>query len=323
MAHSACPGYRAMSKNRGSPVTKSVLCLLNTAGLGCIQKHNDQAQVIRAHCAEVLSRMRERERELNEASRTLFEKALLGHARQHGWDDDALLDELFLFFLAGHETTATALSWMLFEIVANDLQAKCADAAKNYYNKMNQRYLKAVLHESLRMNTVVSRPLLRKSDTEVPDSDAEITVGKSTTPITYEMPLENGKTVEVEFPGGTNFLVNLHALHHCDAWLDSTRFDPARFLDQPLNMLEELKFAPFSFGPRDCIGKPMAMREMTVVLRDVLAKFEFCIADDNLAHLVADENLEEARNSLRSSDLTMRPQNLRMFVKVVDEVSWV
>ena len=118
----------------------------------------------------------------------------------------------------------------------------------------------------------------------------------------------NGATKQAVSPSGTHFLAGFNALLH------GKEFSTPIASSLQISMQKNNAFAEKKQKvPRSFIGKEMASREMLTVLRDVLAKFEFSLADETVADLVTEKKLEEVRNLLRSSDLTMRPtRQLRM-----------
>jgi cytochrome P450 len=156
--------------------------------------------------------------------------------------NEELRDELMTLLGAGHETSATGLSWALERLVRNPaaLDRLVADPD-------DDAYLDAVIKETLRVRPVitdVARKLTRDTD-----------VG--------------GYTV----PAGTIVLAVIAlAQRSADLWPDPKAFRPERFLEgQP----EPYSWIPFGGGVRRCIGAAFAQYEMKVVLRTIMRRARF------------------------------------------------
>ncbi len=157
--------------------------------------------------------------------------------------DDELRDQLVTLLLAGHETTATALSWALYELGRDaDQLAKARDAV----DREDDDYLEAVMKESMRLHPVipmVARQLM-----------APATIGG--------IDLPEGTTV------GPSILIN-HARE--DNYEDPDEFRPERFLDGPV---APNTWIPFGGGVRRCIGAGFSLMEGVAVLREVLSSYD-------------------------------------------------
>ncbi|MGD9961559.1 cytochrome P450 [Nocardioides sp.] len=172
-------------------------------------------------------------------SRLLLVGADGGEGEGDRLSDAELRDQLVTLLLAGHETTATALSWALYELGRDPvLRQRARDGG--------DAYLEAVMKESLRLHPVIAmvvRTLMQPA-----------TVGG------YALPA--GATV------GPSILLN-HAdpTHHPDP----EAFRPERFLgaSPPTNT-----WIPFGGGVRRCIGAGFSLMEGVAVLREVLAAYD-------------------------------------------------
>lgn len=154
--------------------------------------------------------------------------------------DAELRDELMTLLVAGHETTATALSWALERLIRNPrvLERLLAEEAAG-----NDEYLNAVIKETLRLRPVVPAVVRRLQE-----------------------PMEFGGW---ELPAGVNIAPSIYLLHRrADIFADPLEFRPERFLDNPPGTYE---WIPFGGGVRRCLGASFALYEMQVVLRAVLA----------------------------------------------------
>jgi cytochrome P450 len=165
-------------------------------------------------------------------------------------DDTELRDQLVTLLLAGHETTATALSWALYEVGRDpELLRRCQRAA----DEGDDDFLDAVLKESMRLHPVIPmvvRTLMQPATIAGIDLPAGATVGPSIV-IAHQKP-DN----------------------HPDPWT----FRPERFLGQnpPTNT-----WIPFGGGVRRCIGAGFSLMEGVAVLREVFASYDVTAVGDD------------------------------------------
>jgi cytochrome P450 family 135 len=156
--------------------------------------------------------------------------------------DTELRDQLVTLLLAGHETTASALAWALYEAGRDpELLARCRTAATGG----DDEYLEAVFKESMRLHPII--PMVVRTLME------PATIGG------WDLP--RGATV-----GPSIILAHQRDENHPDPWV----FKPERFLGQnpPPNT-----WIPFGGGVRRCIGAGFAQMEGVAVLREVFASY--------------------------------------------------
>ncbi|MGH3887496.1 MAG: cytochrome P450 [Pseudonocardiaceae bacterium] len=157
--------------------------------------------------------------------------------------DDELVDQLTTLLLAGHDTTATALSWAFERLVRHPaLLARTAQAAADG----DDAWLDAVCKESLRVRPVVFE------------------FGrKLTAPV---------QLAGYRIPAGTILAPSINLVHHSSRhYPDPDVFRPQRFLDQ---RADPAVWLPFGGGVRRCLGATFAQVEMRTVLREVLRRVE-------------------------------------------------
>jgi len=196
--------------------------------------------------------------------------SLLVAARdEHGnpMTDDELLDEMMTLLLAGHETTATALSWTIYRILSTPgvlgrIQAEFAEAggggpvAPEHIGRLE--YLDATIKETMRLNPII------------PD------VGRY-----LKTPMRIGGW---ELPEGVAVAPAIYLTHRrADVWDDPLRFDPERFVGKRPSPYE---FYPFGGGVRRCLGMAFALYEMKIVLAEVLSRVELSIVPGYRVRLV-------------------------------------
>jgi cytochrome P450 len=155
--------------------------------------------------------------------------------------DTELRDQLVTLLLAGHETTATALAWALYELGRDERLMRRTQAAVDAADADGDAWLDAVLKESLRLHPVI--PMVVRTLVK-PQTIAGVHVPR-------------GATV------GPSILI---AHQREDNYEDPERFDPERFIghNPPTNT-----WIPFGGGVRRCIGAGFAQMEGVAVLREV------------------------------------------------------
>jgi cytochrome P450 len=158
-------------------------------------------------------------------------------------DDETLRDQLMTLLLAGHETTATALSWTFERLMRHPeslarLEASLASG--------DDEYVDAVIKEALRVRPVVFAVARKLSS-----------------------PVEVGGYM---LPTGTTVMPTIGLVQNLEEnFDDAAAFRPERFLD---GRTESYTWIPFGGGTRRCIGAPFSMFEMRIVLGSVLGEFE-------------------------------------------------
>jgi enediyne biosynthesis protein E7 len=173
-----------------------------------------------------------------------------------------LQDELLTLLLAGHETTASTLSWLWYLIdrhpdVADHMRAEAVevlgDRVPTPADLHGLRYTTLAIQETMRLYPPVwglTRRALRRD-----------VVGG------YQV------------PAGADVMISPYTLHrHPGFWPDPERFDPERF--DPAKPASEHRYAyiPFGAGPRVCVGSHLGMLEATIVAAMVARRFRLGLA---------------------------------------------
>ncbi len=166
--------------------------------------------------------------------------------------DDELYDQLLTLLGAGHETTATSLSWVLAEITRtpgvmerawDELAALGPNPAPDEIARLP--WLDAICREALRLRPVI--PIVaRQMRADAVVQGWEIKEGEVVVPCIY--------------------LTH----HRPDLYPEPDRFMPERFLERKVSPYEWL---PFGGGTRRCLGMAFALYEMKVVLGTLLQRF--------------------------------------------------
>ncbi len=177
------------------------------------------------------------------AERTDVLSQLLRVEGDEGLSDTELRDQLVTLLLAGHETTATALSWALYELGRDPVQlARAREAA----SEGDGDHLEAVLKESMRLHPVI--------------------------PMVVRHLMQPATIGGVDLPQGANIGPSILITHaREDNHRDPEAFRPERFLE---GEVATNTWIPFGGGVRRCIGAGFSLMEGVAVLREVLLRYD-------------------------------------------------
>lgn len=191
-------------------------------------------------------------------------KELLGTQKNLSLSMQEIVDECKTFFFAGHETTATLLTWTTMLLAINpEWQEKtreevlhvCGKQSPTYESLYNLKLVGMVLNEGLR--------LYPPGAFMIRETTKKMTLGS------------------ISVPPKTILLIPIIGLHHDPAlWgRDAQDFNPQRFTDGIANACRTpLAFFPFSMGPRNCLGQNFALLEARAILALMLQRFRFSLS---------------------------------------------
>jgi cytochrome P450 len=176
-----------------------------------------------------------------------------------GMTDKQVRDEALTLFLAGHETTATALTWTWYllsqnpradEKMRSEIRSVLRDRLPGYNDLPKLRYTEMVLAESLRL---------------YPPAWAIGREVKSSTRI-----------YNYEVPKGAICLMSPYVMHRNPRYFpDPDRFDPDRFTQEAKQNRPKFAYFPFGGGPRTCIGERFAWMEGVLLLATIAQRWRF------------------------------------------------
>ena len=208
----------------------------------------------------IYQEIRER-RENFDPNRTDILNLLMSAEDENGqpMTDAELRDELMTLLVAGHETTATAISWAFYWIhklpeVREKLLAELDSLGENYDSNtvFKLPYLTAVCNETLRI----------------------CPVGMLTFPRRVKTPIS---LCGYQLEPGTIVMGSIYLAHHReDTYPEHEKFQPERFLQRQFSPYE---FLPFGGGARRCIGLAFAQMEMKLILAKVLKTWSMKLVD--------------------------------------------
>ena len=185
------------------------------------------------------------------------------------FDVPEMVDQVAIFFLAGHETSAAALAWTLYLLALYpEWQEKVAEEAgawdESFAGLSTLRQTRDVFRESLRLYPPV--PMMVRETCK-----PEVFRGR---PVT---------------PGAQVVLSPWHLQRHDRIWDRPDTFDPTRWQTENGKTGQRTAYIPFSAGPRVCTGAGFAMIEGVVLLAQMLAAYRFELVTERppvpVAHL--------------------------------------
>jgi cytochrome P450 len=167
---------------------------------------------------------------------------------------DELVDQVAMLFLAGHETSASALSWACY-LVAHDpgVQQRMHDEAlaqlgerQPEFTDMKQLTLTwNVFREALRLFPPVGF-VARQTRAACPMRDKQL-------------------------PAGATLVVSPWLIHrHRDWWQEPDAFDPDRYQGDASREALKQAYLPFGMGPRVCLGASFALQEAALILSSLV-----------------------------------------------------
>lgn len=180
-------------------------------------------------------------------------------------DPREIRDQVLTFLLAGHETTALAVSWAWYLLSQNpeaedklhrELDTVLRGSAPKFADLPALVYTDRVIKESMRLY-----------------------------PPAWSLAREVANEFEVEgyrIPVGANVVMSQWILHRDERFFpEPTRFDPDRWASEACQRLPRFAYFPFGVGPRQCIGAGFAMLEAALVLATIAAKFELRLVENH------------------------------------------
>lgn len=274
-----------------------VLIVLGTLLPGWLLNHlpikrnediNAAAQRIRSVCRDLI-----REKKQRTAAGELTDADILSVALESGlFSDEQLVDQLMTFLAAGHDTTASALTWSVYLLSRHpEKQRRLRDEVRAMLPSVDDDggagagvssadvdrmpYLHAVCNEVLRTYSPVPQTMR--------EAAVDTTIQGQFVP--------RGTRIMLA-PWGTNVDRSL--------WGDDAgEFRPERWLAAPSGGAESnYAFMTFLHGPRSCIGAAFARAEMACLLAAWVGRFEFALDD---------EALMDERNLVFKAAVTARP----------------
>lgn len=175
--------------------------------------------------------------------------------------EEQMAHNLLTFAAAGHETTAKALTWVLYLLArATDWQDLLRDEVRCVVGD-------ATITASHVEKLTLTRQVVKEAMRLYPPA-----------PVIGRMARRDVQIGSYSFRAGAMLVIPVYVIHrHRKLWEDPDRFDPTRFEATREATYERTQFMPFGFGPRICIGMGYAMNEAVVLLASFVrsARFEW------------------------------------------------
>jgi cytochrome P450 len=200
--------------------------------------------------------------------------------------DRQMVSEIKTLIVAGHETTASTLSWIWYMLsqhpeAEEKLSSELANASGGKFPNLDDlpkfSYTRQVIDETMRLYPA-GWLMTRKA-------------------------LKDDQLGEYFVPAGTEIYISPYFIQrHPDLWKDPDRFDPDRFGGDASNDRPRLAMLPFSSGPRTCIGEVFARVEMQIHVMMIARRMRLRFVADNPIELDVGVNLRSKH------DFTMKPE---------------
>lgn len=170
-------------------------------------------------------------------------------------DDEQLIDEILILFVAGHETTSNALTFTC------ELLARNQDWQERIFKEASQLRSAETDLMSVVTNSKIAQQVIEESMRLYPPA--------------YFIDRVNVEADEFEgkrFEPGSSLLFSVYEIHrHPDLWEDADEFRPQRFADGGKRYSSQ--YFPFGAGPRKCIGNNFAMFEMIIAISELISRY--------------------------------------------------
>jgi cytochrome P450 len=179
-----------------------------------------------------------------------------------GMSDKQLRDEILTVFAAGHETTATALSWIWYLLAQHpeaeaqlhhELDSVLGGRTPTYSDLARLTWTRMVIEEAMRLYPPVH------------------TIARTA--------LGEDRIGGVRVPAGAILTINIYVTHRNPSlWPQPERFEPARFGPAEVAQRHRFAYLPFGGGPRICIGNSFAMAEAQVIVATIAQRYRVRLA---------------------------------------------
>ncbi|TCO77076.1 cytochrome P450 [Chromatocurvus halotolerans] len=176
---------------------------------------------------------------------------------------EELIDQLGVFFLAGHETTASVLTWVFYilamqpavlEKLRAEVDAVVGEGDVTFEHIRQLPYVRAVFRETLRLYP----------------------------PITFlpRVALEAATVGPRRLRRGALVMISPWTLHrHSGYWDEPHAFRPERFLPENESSIQPGTYIPFGNGPHTCVGAGFALAESLLIIARLARRFTFTVQD--------------------------------------------
>ncbi len=226
---------------------------------GIMHRHD----IVSQHSHELLRGVIRARKESGENHNDLLDLLLSSRYEDTGelMNEQQVLDESLILFVAGHETSANALTWCFYLLSQhpqwfNAVRDENVTPATTFGELMQLNISRQVVNESMRLYPpawIIDR--LSNDEDEI---------------------------LGFSYPRDTFTIQYIYGVHHdADLWPDPERFDPERFTPDKVKDQIPYSYLPFGGGPRLCIGNQFAMLEMLLIVSYVVRNFQLQLVGDH------------------------------------------
>jgi len=180
-------------------------------------------------------------------------------------DHQQLRDEIITIFMAGHETTANALTWAFYALsqraavydqVIAESRALLGGRPAEFKDLENLEFNRMAFEEAMRLYPPV--PGFLRQAIEADEIDGH------------------------KIRAGTEVVISPWIIHrHRKLWDQPEKFDPSRFATDAVAGRDKYAYMPFGGGPRICIGLTFAMMEAQIILATLSQHYRLSLVPEN------------------------------------------
>jgi cytochrome P450 len=214
---------------------------------------------------QVAERVLERTRQNGAREHDLIGRLVLARdpATSDGMPDDLIVDNVVTFLMAGHETTAQALTWTLYLLAL----------FPEWQERLREEATKASAGRTIGRDQIALLPVLDGVFQEAMRlyPPAPTLMRRTSAPV---------RLGGIDVAEGATIVIPIYVVHrHRLLWRDPLSFDPSRFAPEERARRHRCAYMPFSTGPRSCIGASFAFAEAKTMLATLLARARFELPD--------------------------------------------
>lgn len=183
---------------------------------------------------------------------------------------DEMVDQICMLFLAGHETSASALAWSLYLLsqcpdlqvnIVEEIQNKIGDKDIGYTDIKQLQWVTDTFREALRLYPPVGF-FVREATEDHCMRDKDV-------------------------KAGSPILVSPWLIHrHREMWDDPDSFEPGRFQTKSGKASLKCAYIPFSKGPRVCIGAAFATQEAVLTLANIVKRYKILPVENHQPNVI-------------------------------------
>lgn len=225
------------------------------------QRMKREREVLNNTILNIINQRRQSKEQFNDLLTMLMEVEDADTAER--MTDTQLRDEVITIFLAGHETTASALAFTFYELakhpeikqrVTDEVNAVLGSGPLTYEGLHRLDYTTRVIKEAMRLYPPAWGILREAAQDDVID----------------------GYLIKK----GDSVVLSPYAVQRLETyWENPTQFDPDRFLPERMKNIPKYAYFPFGGGQRLCIGNNFAMMEMQIILAMACRQYNFTLAE--------------------------------------------